>query len=57
VREAERRLEGEALASGRTLEDVKAERQLLFDRWLAVQAQGEAVAGAEQWSAPKLSGG
>jgi hypothetical protein len=57
VQEAWRRLEGEALASGRSLDEVRAERQLLFDRWLAVQAQGEAVAGAEQWSAPKLSGG
>lgn len=57
VREAFRRLEGEALASGRNVDDVRLERQLLFDRWLAVQAQGEAVAGAEQWSAPKLSGG
>jgi hypothetical protein len=57
VQEAERRLEGEALASGRSVDEIKTERQLLFDRWLAVQAQGEAVAGAEQWSAPKLSGG
>ncbi len=57
VREAFRRLEGEALASGRSVDDVRVERQLLFDRWLAVQAQGEAVAGAEQWSAPKSSGG
>ena len=57
VREAFRRLEGEALASGRSVDEVRLERQLLFDRWLAVQAQGEAVAGAEQWSAPKLSGG
>ena len=57
VQEAERRLEGEALASGRSVDEIRMERQLLFDRWLAVQAQGEAVAGAEQWSAPKLSGG
>lgn len=57
VREAFRRLEGEALASGRSVDEVRMERQLLFDRWLAVQAQGEAVAGAEQWSAPKSSGG
>jgi hypothetical protein len=57
VQEAVRRLEGEALASGRSVDEIRSERQLLFDRWLAVQAQGEAVAGAEQWSAPKLSGG
>jgi N-acetyl-anhydromuramyl-L-alanine amidase AmpD len=57
VREAFRRLEGEALASGRSVDDVRAERQALFDRWLAVQAQGEAVAGAEQSAASKLSGG
>jgi N-acetyl-anhydromuramyl-L-alanine amidase AmpD len=57
VQEAFRRLEGEALASGRTVDEIRLERQSLFDRWLAVQAQGEAVAGAEQWSAPKSSGG
>jgi N-acetyl-anhydromuramyl-L-alanine amidase AmpD len=57
VQEAFRRLEGEALASGRSVDDVRLERQALFDRWLAVQAQGEAVAGAEQSTAAKSSGG
>ena len=39
VREADRRLEGEALASGRSVDEIRAERQPLYDRWLAVQAR------------------
>jgi N-acetyl-anhydromuramyl-L-alanine amidase AmpD len=51
VAEAFRRLEGEALVSGKSLDEVRLERQLLFDRWWALQSQGETVAGAEQQAA------
>jgi N-acetyl-anhydromuramyl-L-alanine amidase AmpD len=51
VAEAFRRLEGEALVSGKSLEEVRLERQLLFDRWWALQSQGESVAGAGQQAA------
>ena len=51
VAEAFRRLEGEALVSGKSLDEVRLERQLLFDRWWALQSQGEAVTGAEQQAA------
>jgi N-acetyl-anhydromuramyl-L-alanine amidase AmpD len=60
VAEAFRRLEGEALVSGKSVDEVRQERQLLFDRWWALQSQGETVAGAEQQSAasqPQSSGG
>lgn len=53
VAEAFRRLEGEALVSGKSLDEVRQERQVLFDRWWALQSHGEAetVAGAEQQAA------
>ena len=39
VRKAEDRLETDAMATGRTIEDVRRERSELYDRWLAEQAR------------------
>jgi hypothetical protein len=39
VREAEERLETEALATGRAVDDVRRERSELYDRWLAEQTR------------------
>jgi hypothetical protein len=39
VREAEGRLESEALVSRRAVEDVRGERSRLYDRWLAEQTR------------------
>lgn len=43
VREAEDRLETEALSTGRTVEDVRRERSELYDRWLAEQTRDAEV--------------
>jgi hypothetical protein len=60
VRDAERILTEEASRQGRSLDEVRRERQRLFDRWVAEQAQGEAegaASRAEQWPATNESGG
>jgi len=41
VREAERALSEEAARAGRSLEDLRRERQQLYDRWLGEQSQAE----------------
>jgi hypothetical protein len=41
VREAEHILAGEAAARGKTADDVRQERQRIYDRWLAEQTQDQ----------------
>jgi hypothetical protein len=60
VRDAERILTEEARRQGRSLDEVRSERQQLFDRWAAEQAQGEAegaASRAQRWPATNESGG
>lgn len=60
VRDAERILSEEARRQGRSLEDVRSERQRLYDRWVAEQAREEAegaASRAQQWPASNESGG
>jgi hypothetical protein len=60
VRDAERILTEEASRQGRSLDEVRSERQQLFDRWVAEQAQGEAAGAAsraQRWPATNESGG
>ena len=60
VRDAERILTEEARRQGRSLAEVRSERQRLFDRWVAEQARGEAegaASRAQQWPATNESGG
>ncbi len=60
VRDAERILTEEARRQGRSLAEVRGERQRLFDRWVAEQARGEAegaASRAQQWPATNESGG
>jgi len=60
VRDAERILTEEARRQGRSLDDVRSERQRLYDRWAEEQAreasQG-AASRAQQWPASNESGG
>jgi N-acetylmuramoyl-L-alanine amidase-like protein len=60
VRDAERILSEEARRQGRSLDEVRSERQRLYDRWAEEQAR-EAAAGAasraQQWPASNESGG
>ena len=46
VREAERALSDEARSQGRTVDEVRRERQALFDRWLGEQGRVDAEADA-----------
>jgi hypothetical protein len=48
VREAERALLAAAVDQGRTVEEVRSERQALFDRWLAEQTKDQ-----ETWTAER----
>lgn len=60
VRDAERILREEASRQGRALDDVRVERQRLFDQWVAEQAQGEAgsaASRAQQWPPTIETGG
>jgi len=60
VRDAERILSEEARRQGRSLDEVRSERQRLFDRWAAEQARDEAegaASRAQQWPASNESGG
>lgn len=59
VRDAERILSEEAKRQGRTLDEVRSERQRLFDRWVAEQAQEAegAASRAQQWPPTNESGG
>jgi hypothetical protein len=41
VREAERALSGEASAQGRTVDEIRLERQGLYDRWVSEQARDQ----------------
>ena len=60
VRDAERILSEEANRQGRSLDEVRSERQRLYDRWVAEQAREEAegaASRAQQWPASTQSGG
>jgi hypothetical protein len=60
VRDAERILTEEANRQGRSLDDVRSERQRLFDRWVAEQAQAAAEGAAiraQRWPSTNESGG
>ena len=46
VREAERALAEEAAKAGRSVEDLRHERQQLYDRWLSEQSQADEVTAA-----------
>jgi N-acetylmuramoyl-L-alanine amidase len=46
VQQAERALAGEAARQGKTVEQVRRERQALYDVWLGEQARAEAEAAA-----------
>ncbi|HET8646357.1 MAG TPA: N-acetylmuramoyl-L-alanine amidase, partial [Vicinamibacteria bacterium] len=60
VRDAERILSEEANRQGRSLDELRQERQRLFDRWVAEQAREHAEGGAsraDQRPATNESGG
>jgi hypothetical protein len=60
VRDAERILSEEASRQGRTLDEVRIQRQRLYDQWVAEQARDEADTAksrAPQWPASNESGG
>jgi hypothetical protein len=57
VREAERGLAEEAAKAGRTVEDLRRERQQLYDRWMSEQSQAdEATASGRTEPAPPAGG-
>ncbi len=58
VREAERALAEEAAKAGRTLDDLRRERQQLYDRWMSEQSQAdEATASGRPEPAPAAPAG
>ncbi|HEY2941703.1 MAG TPA: N-acetylmuramoyl-L-alanine amidase [Vicinamibacteria bacterium] len=58
VREAERALTEEAAKAGRSVEDLRRERQQLYDRWLSDQSQAdEATASGRPEPAPAAPAG
>jgi hypothetical protein len=58
VREAERALAEEAAKAGRTVEDLRHERQQLYDRWMSEQSQAdEATASGRPEPAPAAPAG
>jgi hypothetical protein len=60
VRDAERMLSEEASRQGRTVDEVRSQRQRLYDQWVAEQARDEAdgaASRAQQWPASNESGG
>jgi hypothetical protein len=58
VREAERALAEEAAKAGRSVEDLRRERQQLYDRWLSDQSQAdEATASGRPEPAPAAPAG
>ena len=52
VREAEGALAREAAAAGRSVDDLRQERQQLYDRWLSEQSPAEATASGLAQPAP-----
>jgi hypothetical protein len=46
VREAERTLAEDAARAGRSVDDLRRERQQLYDRWLSEQSQADEVTAA-----------
>jgi hypothetical protein len=58
VREAERTLAEEAAKAGRSVDDLRRERQQLYDRWLSEQSQAdEATASGRAEPAPAVPAG
>jgi hypothetical protein len=56
VREAERALADEAAKAGRSVEDLRRERQLVYDLWLSEQSQPDEAAAAPSGAEPALPG-
>ena len=54
VREAERALAAEAAKAGRSVEDLRRERQQVYDRWLSEQSQPDEAAAASGRAEPAL---
>jgi N-acetylmuramoyl-L-alanine amidase len=57
VHEGERAFEQEARQQGRTVDDLRRERRLLYDRWIAEQAQPEEENASEDAARPSAPSG
>jgi hypothetical protein len=56
VREAERALADEAAKAGRSVEDLRRERQQVYDRWLSEQSQSDEADAAPSGAEPGRAG-